>query len=183
MVPIDPKANIIIDLETLGTSPTSIILAIGACTLDKRERFKILISWINWPKSCSVDMDTVNWWKQQPEDLYTYINSGTASPELALNAFSKFCKTIERNTGKAIKVWGNGASFDLSILAHAYYVMKQELPWAFYNERCFRTIKNLFPLKTKFERPAGLTEHDPLADALYQSDWLMKIIEEQNNAY
>lgn len=174
----NPKANVIIDLETLGTHPTSVILAIGACNLDKSQMFKCCIDWKHWNPKCTVDKSTQDWWDTQNPKLKEQVFGGKVTPDSVLNQFTVFLNHVQDLAGEDIKVWGNGASFDLSILAHAYSSLEEAIPWKFRNERCFRTIKNLFPLQVPFIPNPKLIAHDPLDDAINEVDWLNQIIEE-----
>jgi exodeoxyribonuclease VIII len=70
------------------------------------------------------------------------------------------------------KLWGNGASFDNAILANAYAALKMEQPWAFWNDRCYRTIKAMHP-KQK-QQHLG-THHNALDDAISQAEHLIAI--------
>lgn len=172
------KANVIIDLETLGVRPTSTILAIGACNLDKSQMFACYIDWKQWPDNFTTDDGTLKWWDTQEYDLVEKVFGGGVIPSNALSQFTVFLNHVQDLAGENIKVWGNGASFDLSILAHAYSSLGEEIPWKFWDERCFRTIKNLFPLKVPFTNNPKLIAHDPLDDAINEVDWLNRIIEE-----
>jgi len=71
-------------------------------------------------------------------------------------------------------VWGNGADFDLPILAAAYKAAGGPPPWKPYNGRCYRTLKNLAP-SIKLERQG--THHQALDDAVCQAKHLIKIVE------
>lgn len=174
----NPKANVIIDLETLGIKPTSIILAIGACTLNKRQLFACYIDWKHWNDKCTLDISTQSWWDKQNPTLKEKVFGGVVEPLSALKQFKEFLFYIENLTKEEVKVWGNGAGFDLSILANAYNSLDIEIPWRYSNERCFRTLKNLFPLKAPLISNPKLVTHDPLDDALNEADWLNQIIEE-----
>lgn len=174
----NPSANVIIDIETLGTQPTSTIVAIGACNLDKSQMFKCFINWKEWPDSCTIDKATELWWDTQNSELKDRVFGGEVTPSSALSQLTIFLNHIQDLAGEDIKVWGNGASFDLSILAHAYSSLGETVPWNFRNERCFRTIKSLCPLKVPFIPNPKLVAHDPLDDAINEADWLNQIIEE-----
>jgi len=69
-------------------------------------------------------------------------------------------------------VWGNGASFDNAILANAYHKTHLDLPWQYYNNRCYRTIKNCYP-NIKLSRAGTL--HKALDDAKSQAMHLIEI--------
>ncbi len=63
-------------------------------------------------------------------------------------------------------IWGNGASFDNTILEECFRRTALEMPWGYYNDRCYRTLKNLAP-NVKLERLG--TFHNALDDARSQA--------------
>jgi hypothetical protein len=69
-------------------------------------------------------------------------------------------------------LWGNGADFDNALLACAYKAAALIPPWAYVNNRCFRTMRKehavVEPLKLG-------VHHNALDDALHQTRWLQKI--------
>ena len=69
---------------------------------------------------------------------------------------------------KAVRLWGNGASFDNAILSTAYELCELETvqPWRFYNDRCYRTVKSLYP-EVAMVRTG--TYHNALDDAESQA--------------
>jgi hypothetical protein len=73
------------------------------------------------------------------------------------------------------EIWGNGASFDNAILAEAYDCARIDRPWKYWNDRCYRTMKNQFPL-VPFRRSG--THHNALDDARSQAEHLMEIFED-----
>ena len=70
-------------------------------------------------------------------------------------------------------MWGNGAEFDNVILSQAYKNVEKEVPWQYYNNRCYRTVKNLFP-HIEMERVGA--HHNALDDAKSQAEHLLGII-------
>ena len=72
------------------------------------------------------------------------------------------------------EIWGNGASFDPVLWGSAYDAMHHPRPWRFWNERCFRTVKALYPHVPV--PPRSGTHHNALADALHQALHLMAMV-------
>jgi hypothetical protein len=68
-----------------------------------------------------------------------------------------------------MRLWGNGASFDNAILAHAYARCGATPPWKFWNDRCYRTVAAL----TATPRQQGGTHHNALDDARSQAEHLI----------
>lgn len=75
-------------------------------------------------------------------------------------------------------LWSNGADFDIPIMLSLYQQLSLTPPWKFYNHRCFRTLKELHPVryaaaKKKFSNP---TKHNALADAIWQAQVAVHIL-------
>lgn len=165
-----------VDLETLGTNPKSVILSIGAVSFDPdddREDFSNTFYVNVDPKSCqkfglTVDVSTVMWWlKQSKEAQETLVRSTVVSLPTALRQFSTWYSEFGGH------LYGNGAAFDNVILANAYDACDCGRPWSYYDDRCYRTIKANWPKITAdvFEG----TKHDAMSDAVHQAKHLYKI--------
>lgn len=152
--------NIMVDLETMGIAADSAIVAIGAVRFNIEEgvidRFD---SVINLQSSLDVGLkvngDTVMWWLGQSQEARGALLTVAHPLAVALHNFSQWLEPDD-------KIWGNGASFDNSILATAYEKCQLPLPWKFWNDRCYRTVKNLYP-KIKLSRVG--TYHNAVDDA------------------
>ena len=138
--------HVMLDLETLGTSQDAVIVSIGACMFDPRDSgvehtFSAHLN-LEQPGRTVTD-STIRWWMCQSDKARSAAFSERlerASLPFALNAFAQwFCA----NGGA--EVWGNGATFDASILEHAYRTTwsAPSAPWAFYNIRDLRTLRAL----------------------------------------
>jgi hypothetical protein len=71
-----------------------------------------------------------------------------------------------------VKPWGNGADFDLVILSTLYDDCKVQRPWRYHQQRCFRTLKNVFPREYEVAKQlvgGNPVKHDALADAEWQA--------------
>ena len=64
------------------------------------------------------------------------------------------------------------------LLEAAFKAVKRPVPWKWSMNRCYRTVKNLFP-DVKMERSG--THHNALDDARDQARHLMRILEEMKN--
>lgn len=167
-------SDIMLDLETTGTRPGCCILSIGACTFDEKATFYETISHSSCISLSLKDSpDTMAWWSRQAPIARMEAFSGTNDLIAVLGKFSDWYK--QRLGTKFI--WGNGADFDLPILVACYDAIGMKQPWAPYNGRCYRTLKNLFkdiPI-AKFE---GI-RHNALDDARMQSRHALAILRER----
>lgn len=136
------KNHVMIDLETLGTAPNSVILSIGAVSFDAsgiRDEFYCVVN----TDSCLdhglvIEPRTLEWWSAQDEEaakvLSEAMHGGLALP-IALNALASAFDW--ENT----LVWCNGLAFDLPMLDTAYRACGSMVPWAYYNTRDYRTLR------------------------------------------
>jgi len=164
--------EVVLDLETMGVSSHAPILAIGAVRFDKEhgvhtDKFYRVISLkSNMELLLSPDADTVMWWMRQSESARSQLLRPSISLPAALEEFSCWI-------GEDAKVWGNGAAFDNVVLGNAYKTCSMKQPWEFYNDRCYRTMKNVVT-NVPFERLG--THHNALDDAESQAAHLIKIL-------
>lgn len=164
--------NVMIDIETLGTKPGCAILSIAAVpfgVVTDRPPFyeKIAVtSCIN--AGLTQDKATMDWWKKQHIDIYAEAFSGKKELVAVLLELYDYLSFWPK-----LKVWGNGASFDVPILEAAYQKVGVAAPWQYYDSMCFRTLKALCPM-ISYEKPKNA--HSALADATSQAHHAEKII-------
>lgn len=142
--------DVMLDLETFGNGPSAAIIQIGAVEFDPmrrgvfRRKFAtdiMLQSCI--VKGCTIDASTVDWWKGQGLDKLKQRNA--VNLEVALAAFLKWWKNAECGTTgpgvEPVSVWGNGSSFDVSIMEFAFRACGLQQPWFYRNVQDLRTLK------------------------------------------
>ncbi len=161
--------NVMIDLETLSTRPTAAVLSIGACYFDENgvgETFYRNIDETLRHKF-HVDKSTVDWWKgQSPQARMGLL----IDQKELVNVLFDFAEWLGFKI--APLMWSNGADFDLPILVNLYSQTGCEPPFKFYNSRCYRTIKNLFPIAPLVRKGE---KHNALDDAVSQAEHLIAI--------
>ena len=167
------KTQVMLDLETLGQKPGAVIVSIGAVKFGGGEIRECFYERID-AQSCldvGLEMDggTVAWWlRQDPAALLEVAKPGRAIGTV-LGLFAEWLG------GAEAEVWGNGAAFDNAILVAAYEAIGVKRPWEFRNDRCYRTVKSLWP-EVELEREG--THHNALDDAISQAWHLMAILDE-----
>lgn len=173
------KLNVMLDLETVGTKSDAGILSIGAVTfahgdfmLQQEFYEKISLTSIQTAQF-SQDAEVMKWWDKQDQEIRNEAFSGITPIGIALCSFYDWCMRLNTE----ILLWGNGSDFDNVILCNAYQSLGLSVPWKFYNNRCFRTLKNLFPgIKIGVQS----NKHNALEDAKYQAAWAEEIMRWQN---
>ena len=166
--------NCMLDLETLGTGYDAMIVAIGAVTFGKDGLGSEFYCVVDPEKAGgNISPSTVKWWMQQNEDARSIFKKTTkALPEAeALIQFQAFCGSVA--VKKELKVWGNGSDFDNVIIKSAFERQDLEVPWMYYNNRCFRTFKAMYP---KTEYSVKGTKHNALDDAKSQAEHMVKLL-------
>lgn len=170
--------NLMIDLETLGTRPGCAILSIGVVEFHEGGLGVEYYSVIN-RASCedvglTEDRSTIAWWDGQ-QDKSVLLEAGNAESPRIGDALADLKMWFEHLPARKedIRVWGNGADFDLPILSEAFRRCGMGLPWMPYSGRCYRTLKNL-NLDLKIERLG--THHNALDDAKSQAAHAVKLL-------
>lgn len=178
--------NFMVDIETLGTGTNAVILSIGAVGLSlggNMVEFNEIIDPNSLPRDkFSIDFDTVRWWMLNSEVARKRICEASYGTPANV-ALEQFCKWVKRYFDcDKVKVWGNGASFDQPILNNAFRAFGIATPWKFWNERCYRTFKALYPDIKADPRPDDNVVHDALDDARTQFGHLMLLMQAHEHA-
>ena len=167
--------DLMIDLETLGTRVNAPIVAVGACFFDINtgkigKTFEAVMDLSLVLRYGRMDGDTLKWWLGQSEDARQKLVRGRSDPLKVYPAFVEFVAA----GGDGVRPWGNGASFDISMLEYTLArVIERRPPWDFWNIRDCRTIKHIASdLKLKFDGERKGTHHSALDDAVFQAEWV-----------
>jgi hypothetical protein len=167
------KTDISLDLETLSKRNDAAILSIGATEFDRNtgEIIRSLYAEIDIDSAISVghvDGSTLSWWMRQEPAARAIFNEDRVKLPLtvALLQLNEFVGATPAC------VWGNGATFDISILETAYNkAMLRAAPWEYWNIRDMRTIVEA-ARTLGFEKamvPFMGTKHNALDDAAHQA--------------
>lgn len=158
--------HVMVDLETMGRGPGCPILSIGAVEFDHtglgREFYEVAHMPTQIILGLQVDPDTERWWGEQTVKARKVLTEAHQPNQTSLPlVLENFAAWLPKDAC----VWGNGADFDNSILAYAYKQCGMASPWAFWNSRCFRTLKSFSDVRT----PRIGTHHNALDDAKTQA--------------
>lgn len=171
--------DLMLDLETLGTSTDAAIVAIGACWFDVKagtvgDAFHRRVDLTKSASPGKVDVATVEWWLKKDKVAIgeTFWGSRVAL-EHALEEFSKWVGDPSLLTKVAL--WSNAPTFDEAILRSAwarhYDAVLAPFPFAYYHSRCYRTLlavaKETVGMKAI---PFVGTAHCALDDAIHQAN-------------
>lgn len=162
-----------IDLETLGNTTDAAITQIGLAEFDIQtgevgRTENILVSWNGEGR---VNASTLAWWFRQGDEARVRMAQSLeygVPLSGALGQLTRFVREVENLEG----VWGNGSTFDVTILDSAYQRDGGTAPWPFWAARDMRTIVDIAERlrgfdKSSIERQG--THHEAADDATHQA--------------
>lgn len=161
--------DIMLDLETLGTKPGSVILSIDACTFGSPERrtFHALLDLDSQVRrGMTIDPSTIMWWFKQTDQARAAQDMPRDQPGDVLPAFADWCTAV---SGGSFTIWGHGSNFDLPLIEALFDRYLVKWPWKYNAVRDTRTVFAIAGKKMgDFGTPNPLA-HDALQDAIYQA--------------
>jgi hypothetical protein len=155
--------NIMLDLETWGTTPGCDIRSIGACVFDPHDplphdtwpTFYTACDNPTIPGSCNDigtdskyelhrDPQTVQWWSEQSDEAQAAFADPVDLRE-GLLGFTSWIVNMypgpwDGEITDQIRLWVHGSHFDIPILAAAYAACGLPVPWHYRAPRDTRTI-------------------------------------------
>ena len=184
-----PTRHIIVDLETLDTQPSAVILTAALVAVEITETECITLgSWyrrIEWwddglcQEGRSDSDDTWDWWaKQGSTAQHEAINNiDRVGLGLAMHSLNTWLQL------NPYPIWGNGSDFDNAVLQHAF--KQQGLRWPYWRNCCLRSTRNLakqLGLQVQIpEWPTGKIKHHALHDAEHEALILAALLRALSN--
>ena len=162
------STKVMVDIETLGLQPSSVILSIGAVVFDISNKeiapkdFYVELNSDQPGRTC--DKSTIEWWMKQeiarPEGRETVYG--------ASDRLNFWLSAVKNNYPGDLEVWANGTDFDITILTHMFRSVENTIPWKYNAVRDYRTLYKLFP---EVPRPKmdSSKKHNALEDAKHQA--------------
>ena len=165
--------DIMIDMETLDTSPYCVILTIGCVRFDpygegvvERLELRPTIEDQTEKYNRVINEDTLRWWgEQSPEALEE------AMSDRDRISFTDCLEQLYKFGWNRRAVWSNGAAFDVVVAETAFRQVFTDkpnpIPWPFYTVRDTRTLYEIAGVKL---RDGGhITLHKAVDDAERQA--------------
>ena len=161
-------SDIMLDIETLATSPDAVILTFGAIKFDPFDSSKEMSDGIYFRIDVDeqialgrrVDQGTVDWWGTQSEEVRE-----EALGETDRVSIEDFTKALNKFVVGATRIWAQGPVFDIVILENLYRQIGKPAPWQYYAIRDSRTLLKALG----DDRKGGALLHNALADAVSQA--------------
>jgi exodeoxyribonuclease VIII len=168
-------ADLMIDLEGLGTGPDTTILTIAAQAFDPLgtgyydQHYYARIT-LESQESRSIQQSTIDWWATQP--AHARDEAFGESDRLPLD---QALDELGRLIWHSKRIWAQGPTYDMNILEHAYKSYNKPIPWQFYSVRDSRTLCSVWP-----NRPKPPTTHHALEDCRKQIDLVQATLKHLN---
>ncbi len=177
--------RIAVDIETLATTPTAAITAIGIVIqkdLDPNSRIGEI--WLIDPQLAIGDRDsaTIKWWSEQSELARKIAFGGKDHPQDVCNSINFWLQThLDSGVPEERCYYANPARFDFAIL-HNLFIRCGVEPYIHWREeRCQRTLdKELGDLGVSIPEFPNFCPHDPVSDCIHQLDelnWILSYLE------
>jgi len=144
-----------LDLETMSSTPTATIIAIGAILFEAEgpyvsqpgsnppgiEFYEKVSLDSSMQSGATVDASTILWWLQQSDESRQELLKG---PHYNINEAMQHFGTWYKASG-ATHLWGHGSCFDEVILRNAYLRNATPIVWDFRNVMDTRTLFRATP--------------------------------------
>ena len=159
--------NVMIDIETLCTRPSAVVLTVGLVEFDNTRihnkfYYRLCVD-EQLNKNRTVDEGTMQWWSEQNSAVQE-----EALGELDRTPVDTVLDTVTRLTYNADSIWGQGYGFDMTILENLFQQYGRNIPWNFWKLRDSRTIFDV----CKVRLPKTENKHNALDDAVQQTELL-----------
>lgn len=165
--------HIMLDIETLGTRPGSVILQVAAVKFDPitgavGDSFCSSVPTSQQHRrGATRDEATNDWWLDDPERsaILQRITCPFGEVTVVLNALANF--VVDSNPPR---LWASSPNFDMVLLEDLYRRFSVSVPWTYRQFRDLRTLIDLVGAERYSDiLPAPEGAHDALVDARYQA--------------
>lgn len=173
------RVHAMIDIETLGKTPDSVILTIGGVKFDPNHPEKGTHSDFYFrfevdeqlEKGRKTDESTIEWWGQQdPAVMEEALGaSNRTSCEEVLHTLNKWLVGTDA-------VWAHGIVFDIVLMESLYNDYNIPYPWPFWKVRDSRTLFGILPKDPR--KSKSFDAHNALEDARIQAECVQEAIQE-----
>jgi exodeoxyribonuclease VIII len=178
--------EVMLDLETMSTESNAAIVSIGAVKFNPHGDIGVLgdpdnPDYAHFHQAVElhsltdagfhISGQTIRWWMEQSDAARQSLFIEPVSLDVALSRFYLWFGD------ESLPTWGNGAGFDNVVLRNAYQKLGGTSPFKFRHDRCYRTIKSMFP-DLPFLPPT--IAHNAMCDAEAQAMHLQKMFNRIN---
>jgi hypothetical protein len=146
--------HVMLDIETLGTEPGSVIFAIAATTFDPNKKYveikdfdkeDVLLTAIDIEQSLEqgfkVNGNTMHFWLSQPPEASEFLRGmEQCSPWAAMETLDRY---LRKQSLSDLTIWANGITFDCVLLEAYYSKLELPIPWK-YKYNCWRDARTIY---------------------------------------
>lgn len=161
------QSHLMLDLETLSSSPRAAIIQIGAVVFTEDEiggpGFKATIKLESAMCHGEVSASTLRWWMQQSDAARKSVISGQDSLTVALVNLAAFIQQLPQET-----LFWSHATFDFPVLISGHLALDLPYPIPHKQQRDLRTLEMFYGGSIEWDDRGGV-HHDALDDAKYQA--------------
>lgn len=170
---------VMLDLETLGTRPDTVILTLGAVKFDPFDPdsepgpgiYMRMDIEEQLALGRTVDDSTIEWWaRQDPRVREEAFEGGRTSVDQLHRDLNRFLVGVS-------DIWCQGPVFDIAILEDLYRSQRWGFPWYFWQIRDSRT---LFGVHGDPRQKGRDQAHNALMDCVYQAQAVQTIYRKLN---
>lgn len=168
-------ADIVLDIETLGVRPDTVVLTIGAVRFNTQGGGVDVSNGLHIKLDVDeqtamgrhISEDTLSWWATQPPEVRedALSEEGRLPVVTALQELNRFL--VGSND-----IWAQGPVFDITILENLYRQMGIPAPWHFWNIRDSRTLFGVHGDPRDKNRKGA---HNALMDCYYQAKAIQEV--------
>lgn len=169
-----------LDLETLSTSNDCVVISIGACLFDIEKRTILSTFYMacevqeQLDRGRKVSASTIKFWMGQSSAAQHVFNEKAKPMEEVLKTLVFWLNSM--GPKKDRRVWGNGSTFDISIMENLFDMYKIDRPWNYNSVMDLRTFKRFVGKGAQIPKP--MVAHNALEDAKIQAQY---VIDKSNN--
>jgi len=160
-----------IDLETLGVEPDSVVITLGAIKFDPYSDtephdglyLRCDIEEQSEKYNRSIDDNTLAWWGRQEQNIQDEAfgdHENRVNMDTLTKAINKWCVGLDQ-------LLCQGPLFDYAILQNLYKQVGKPCPWNYWQIRDSRTLFSMMPSDPR--KAIQEEAHNALADCYYQA--------------
>lgn len=175
------KNQLMIDIETTGQNHGCKVLSLGAYgfnRLGNPVEFYVRFDAAKMDADGLTDEHATmeDFWAKQSREAFEEAFSGKTEPAKGIGEFKHwFISNFSTDYKDSFRVWACGLDFDFPILKHFFKNYGYALPWQFWTQYDYRTIKNIFA-RIKADE-CNVAKHTALEDAKAQMRGLQSFYE------
>lgn len=167
--------ELMIDFETLGTDEDAVVISLGACFFDIENGTLGSTFYMAFEiedqikKGRVISPSTLKWWMGQSNAAKKVFHEQAKPTQQVLQTFATWVGSVA--SVSKVKPWGNGSTFDISIIEHMFRQFQVKAPWLYYNVMDLRTFKRFVANNVKVEKLG--TNHNAVDDAISQAKFVL----------